>query len=162
MKGNRAAVLKEIEALPCVPVHLDYHSRNLMLPGDALPLGVIDFQDAVSGPVTYDLASLLYDCYQHYPEEVRRFWSRKFYDSLASVHRSMFDGFEMWHRTVRLTAMQRHIKAIGIFARLADRDGKLQFLDEIPLTRLHLLEELEYLGVERRDYPLLYVAPEQA
>ena len=154
-------LLKEIEALPYVPVHLDYHSRNLMLPGDRLPLGVIDFQDAVSGPITYDLASLLYDCYQHYPEEVRRFWSRKFYDSLTSEQRALFDGFEPWHRAVRLTAMQRHIKAIGIFSRLAYRDGKRQFLDEIPLTRLHLLEELEYLGLERGDLPLLYVAPAQ-
>jgi hypothetical protein len=153
-------LLKEIESLPYVPVHLDYHSRNLMLPGDALPLGVIDFQDAVSGPVTYDLASLLYDCYQHYPEEVRRFWSRKFYDSLALKQSVLFDGFEQWHRSLRLTAMQRHIKAIGIFARLAHRDGKQQFLDEIPLTRLHLLEELGCLGLRQHDFPLLYVAPE--
>ncbi|MDT8376006.1 MAG: phosphotransferase [Mariprofundaceae bacterium] len=155
-------LLREIEALPYVPVHLDYHSRNLMLPGDALPLGVIDFQDAVSGPVTYDLASLLYDCYQYYPEESRRLWSRRFYDSLASGQRGMFDGFESWHRAVRLTAMQRHIKATGIFSRLAHRDGKRQFLDEIPLTRLHLLEELDYLGLKRQDFPLLFVAPEQA
>jgi aminoglycoside/choline kinase family phosphotransferase len=153
-------LLKEIEALPYVPVHLDYHSRNLMLPGDALPLGVIDFQDAVSGPVTYDLASLLYDCYQHYPEELRCFWSRKFYDSLVSEQRVLFVGFESWHRSLRLTAMQRHIKATGIFARLAHRDGKQQFLDEIPLTRCHLLEELDYLGLEQHDFPLLYVAPE--
>lgn len=153
-------LLKEIESLPYVPVHLDYHSRNLMLPGDRLPLGVIDFQDAVSGPVTYDLASLLYDCYQHYPEEVRRLWSRKFYDSLALEQSVLFDGFEQWHRSLRLTAMQRHIKAIGIFARLAHRDGKQQFLDEIPLTRLHLLEELDYLGLRQHDFPLLYVAPE--
>ncbi|MCF7820965.1 MAG: phosphotransferase [Mariprofundaceae bacterium] len=150
-------LLKEIESLPYVPVHLDYHSRNLMLPGDALPLGVIDFQDAVSGPVTYDIASLLYDCYQNYPEDVRRLWSRKFYDSLPVEKSLPWDGFEAWHRSVRLTAMQRHIKAIGIFARLAYRDGKRQFLDEIPLTRLHLLEELDYLGLSQHDFPLLYV-----
>jgi len=154
-------LLKEIESLPYVPVHLDYHSRNLMIPADGLPLGVIDFQDAVSGPVTYDLASLLYDCYQHYPEQVRRLWSRKFYDSLASGQRALFDGFERWHRAVRLTAMQRHIKAIGIFSRLAYRDGKQHFLEEIPLTRLHLLEELECMGLERSDLPLLYLAPAQ-
>ncbi len=153
-------LLKEIESLPYVPVHLDYHSRNLMLPGGALPLGVIDFQDAVIGPVTYDLASLLYDCYQHYPEEARRLWSRKFYDSLALEKSVLFDDFEQWHRSLRLTAMQRHIKAIGIFARLAHRDRKHQFLGEIPLTRLHLLEELDYLGLKQHDSPLLYVAPE--
>ena len=155
-------LLKEIEALPCVPVHLDYHSRNLMLPGDFLPLGVIDFQDAVSGPVTYDLASLLYDCYQYYPETLRELWSRKFYISLPVEQQANFDGFQAWHRAVRLTAMQRHIKATGIFARLAHRDGKRQFLDEIPLTRRHLLEELDSLGLKQRDFPLLYVAPEQS
>ena len=155
-------LLEEIEALPYAPVHLDYHSRNLMLPGDELPLGIIDFQDAVSGPVTYDLASLLYDCYQLYPEPMRQIWSQKFYDSLPAVQRGAFGNSEQWHRAVRLTAMQRHIKAIGIFVRLAYRDGKQQFLDEIPLTRRHLLEELEYLGLEQCEYSLLYVAPEQA
>ena len=155
-------LLKEIEALPYVPVHLDYHSRNLMLPGDLLPLGVIDFQDALSGPVTYDLASLLYDCYQHYPETLRELWSRKFFNTLPVEQQASFDGFEAWHRAVRLTAMQRHIKATGIFARLAHRDGKQQFLDEIPLTRRHLLEGLDSLGLKQRDFPLLYVAPEQS
>lgn len=152
-------LLNEIEALPYAPVHLDYHSRNLMLPGAEVPLGVIDFQDAVSGPITYDLASLLYDCYQHYPEELRCLWSRKFFDLLPSVQRELFENFEAWHRAVRLTAMQRHIKAIGIFSRLAYRDGKQQFLDEIPLTRLHLLSELDDLGLKQRDFSLLHVAP---
>jgi len=71
---------------------------------------------------------------------------------------SCFTGFEDWHQKLRLTAMQRHIKAIGIFARLAYRDGKRQFLDEIPLTRKHLLEELAFLGMAERDYPLLFSA----
>lgn len=145
-------LLQRLEALPRVPVHLDYHSRNLMLPAGATPLGVIDFQDAVEGPVTYDLASLLYDCYQDYPETERQRWSRSFFEMLPQAISAHFPGFEVWHEMVRLTALQRHIKAIGIFARLAHRDGKLQFLDEIPLTRKHLLEEMAVLGV---DEPLL-------
>jgi len=70
-------------------------------------------------------------------------------------------SFEQWHELLRLTALQRHIKAIGIFGRLAHRDGKLQFLDEIPLTRKHLLEEMAFLGMDEADFPLLFVAPQQ-
>lgn len=142
-----APILAAIEALPRVAVHLDYHSRNLMLPPEGLPLGVIDFQDAVAGPVTYDLASLLYDCYQDYAEETRSDWSLRFFEALPDSLRQAFADGEGWHRIVRLTAFQRHIKAIGIFARLAHRDGKRQFLDEIPLTRRHLTEEIAALGL---------------
>ncbi len=148
-----------IAALPRVPVHLDYHSRNLMLPEDGLPLGVIDFQDAVMGPVTYDAASLLYDCYQDYPEKMRRRWSSRFFESMPHDIRSFFNGFDDWHRALRFTALQRHIKAIGIFSRLAYRDEKHHFLNEIPLTRKHLHEELTALGVERDQYALLFREP---
>ncbi len=154
-----ADILSALAELPRVPVHLDYHSRNLMLPDASLPLGQIDYQDAVIGPVTYDLASLLYDCYQDYPESERRFWSRCSYDELPHDLSSSFDDFEDWHQKLRLTALQRHIKAIGIFSRLAYRDGKRQFLNEIPLTRKHLIEEMEVLGMSRSDFPLLYIEP---
>jgi len=154
-----APVLNRIAALPCVPVHLDYHSRNLMLPAGALPLGQIDYQDAVRGPVTYDLASLLYDCYQDYPEDVRRTWSLMFFEALPAHLSGPFADFEAWHRALRLTALQRHIKAIGIFARLAYRDGKTQFLDEIPLTRSHLHAEMLALNITAQNIPLLFSEP---
>jgi len=155
-------LLQQLDELPKYPVHLDYHSRNLMLPEGRLPLGVIDFQDAVMGPVTYDLASLLYDCYQNYPEDLRRQQSKLFFDQLASHIQSRFDGFEGWHHALRLTAMQRHIKAIGIFARLAYRDGKVQFLDEIPLTRIHLLDEMAALGIDTSEFSMLHIEPHQS
>jgi hypothetical protein len=145
--ANLAPLLAKIAALPRVPVHLDYHSRNLMLPPAGLPLGIIDFQDAVEGPATYDLASLLYDCYQDYAEGERQYWSLRFYAGLPEAVRHAFGSGEHWHTAVRLTAFQRHIKAIGIFARLAYRDGKRQFLDEIPLTRRHLADEIAALGL---------------
>jgi len=154
-----APALKGLEALPCVPVHLDYHSRNLMLPKGLLPLGQIDYQDAVLGPVAYDLASLLYDCYQDYPEQERRHWSRVFFEALPEHLSDYFADFDTWHRNLRLTALQRHIKAIGIFARLAYRDGKTQFLDEIPLTRQHLMDEMAALDMPESDFSLLYVEP---
>lgn len=152
-------LITELAGLPRVPVHLDYHSRNLMLPPAGLPLGVIDFQDAVNGPVSYDLASLLYDCYQDYPESLRREYSGQFFAALPDVLRAPFEAFDDWHRLLRLTAMQRHIKAIGIFARLAYRDGKRQFLDEIPLTRKHLCEEMAALGITAEYLPLLLMEP---
>ncbi len=142
-----APLLAKIAALPRVSVHLDYHSRNLMLPPAGLPLGIIDFQDAVEGPATYDLASLLYDCYQDYAEGERQYWSLRFYAGLPAAVRHAFGSGEDWHTAVRLTAFQRHIKAIGIFARLAYRDGKRQFLDEIPLTRRHLADEIAALSL---------------
>ncbi|MDQ6971489.1 MAG: phosphotransferase [Mariprofundaceae bacterium] len=148
-------LLQELSDLPRTPVHLDYHSRNLMLPDDGLPLGVIDFQDAVYGPLSYDAASLLYDCYQNYPESMRRAYSLNFYSTLGEGHRASFSGFEDWHRLLRLTAMQRHIKAIGIFSRLAKRDGKTKFLEEIPLTRRHLRDEMAALGIEGEGFSLL-------
>ncbi len=151
--------LAVLSALPVVPVHLDYHSRNLMLPDDGLPLAVIDYQDALLGPVTYDLASLLYDCYQDYPEAERMHWSHVFYEQLPESLAAYFGGFSDWHRALRLTAMQRHIKAIGIFSRLAYRDGKKQFLDEIPLTRKHLHEEMAALGLSAESDSLLSTAP---
>jgi len=149
----------EITALPRVPVHLDYHSRNLMIPEGGLPLGVIDFQDAVTGPVTYDLASLLYDCYQDYSEATCRRWSLRHFELLPHQLSSFFTDSAAWHRALRLTALQRHIKAIGIFARLAYRDGKHRFLDEIPLTRKHLHEEMLALGIKMDKHPLLLKEP---
>ncbi len=148
-------LLTELASLPRVPVHLDYHSRNLMLPPDGLPLGIIDFQDAVTGPVTYDLASLLYDCYQDYSEAMRSAISKQFFSSLPAELHASFNSFNDWHRLLRMTAMQRHIKAIGIFARLAYRDGKRQFLDEIPLTRRHLKDEIQALLLDKEAFSLL-------
>jgi len=154
-----APMLADIAALPRVPVHLDYHSRNLMVPKSGLPLGVIDFQDAVMGPVTYDLASLLYDCYQDYSEAMRRMWSLQYFELLPHKLSSFFTDAVAWHRALRLTALQRHIKAIGIFSRLAYRDGKHQFLDEIPLTCKHLHEGMLALGVKMDKCPLLLKEP---
>ncbi len=139
--------LQRLQALPQAAVHLDYHSRNLMVPKDGLPLGMIDFQDAVLGPITYDLASLLYDCYQDYPESLRSKWSACFFSVLPSTSNIYFTDFNDWHESLRLTAFQRHIKAMGIFARLAHRDGKQSFLDEIPLTKQHLQDEIKVLNL---------------
>ncbi len=159
------AILPTLEclaALPQVPVHLDFHSRNLMLPDGKLPLVMIDFQDAVMGLPTYDVASLLYDCYQSYPESWRKAQSLAFFKQLPDDLKQAFDDGDHWHRMVRMSAFQRHLKALGIFARLAYRDGKTQFLDEIPLTRQHLEEELQVLDFPEVIHHLASRAPQKA
>lgn len=111
---------------PQVFVHRDYHSRNLMQLDDNNP-GIIDFQDAVKGPVTYDLVSLLRDCYLAWPEDQVERWARGFCEKAGFTP----GEFMVWFN---LMGVQRHLKAVGIFSRLHLRDGKPNFLADIPRT----------------------------
>lgn len=112
------ALVDATQAQPTVTVHRDYHSRNLLLRDDG-ELGIVDFQDALAGPVTYDLVSLLRDCYHVIPEpEVAR-WRARY---RASTDCGMEDA--EFVRAFDLTGIQRHLKAAGIFARLKLRDGR--------------------------------------
>jgi aminoglycoside/choline kinase family phosphotransferase len=120
-------------------VHRDYHSRNLMVTEMSNP-GILDFQDAVIGPVTYDLVSLLRDCYVRWPQERVMHWVR---DYLAiSQANGMLSGVDpqQFQRWFDLMGVQRHLKAIGIFARLNYRDGKPGYLPDIPRTLGYVLE----------------------
>ncbi|MGD8380026.1 MAG: phosphotransferase [Gammaproteobacteria bacterium] len=118
---------------PLVFVHRDYHSRNLMVVGERNP-GVLDFQDAVIGPLTYDLVSLLRDCYIAWPDDQVRGWLA-FYrrEALAAGIEGLEDEQLLWRR-FGLMGIQRHLKAAGIFARLNHRDGKNGYLADIPRT----------------------------
>lgn len=139
MLDTTFALLRESAlAQPEVIVHRDYHSRNLLVREQSNRPGVIDFQDAVTGPVTYDAASLLKDCYVQWPEERICEWLEAFRKvSLeAGLHRADSDTFRQWFE---LMGMQRHLKAAGIFARLAMRDGKQRYLEDIPRTVGYLL-----------------------
>lgn len=125
-------------AQPEVTVHRDYHSRNLLVrPTETRP-GVIDFQDAVTGPVTYDVVSLLKDCYIQWPEERICNWLELFRQSSldAGLHRADRETFRQWFE---LMGMQRHLKAAGIFARLSIRDRKHGYLNDIPRTVQYLI-----------------------
>lgn len=117
---------------PKVFVHRDYHSRNLMLLEDG-ELGIIDFQDAVHGPLTYDLVSLLRDCYIAWPEEQVAHWVAA-YHSEAELNGLTTASRETFQRWFDFMGVQRHLKAIGIFARLNHRDGKPGYLADIPRT----------------------------
>lgn len=121
-------------AQPQVFVHRDYHSRNLMITHDNNP-GIIDFQDAVRGPVTYDLVSLLRDCYIAWPQSQVECWVEG-YRQQANIQAEA----KQFLRWFDLMGVQRHLKAIGIFARLNHRDGKPGYLNDIPRTLNYVQE----------------------
>nr|VFK68085.1 MAG: hypothetical protein BECKUNK1418G_GA0071005_11936 [Candidatus Kentron sp. UNK]VFK73350.1 MAG: hypothetical protein BECKUNK1418H_GA0071006_11916 [Candidatus Kentron sp. UNK] len=132
---------------PRVFVHRDYHSRNLMVHARHNP-GVLDFQDAVRGPVTYDPVSLLKDVYIGWPPARVREWVLGYRD-LAMQHGILAAvDSATWLRWFDLMGAQRHLKIAGIFARLYHRDGKPGYLADIPLT-------LDYLATVCRRYPEL-------
>ncbi len=116
-----------------VYVHRDYHSRNLMMTQQNNP-GVIDFQDAVYGPITYDASSLWRDAYIAWPEERVIDWVVKFWEKGRKAGLPMPDDFGQFYRDFEWMGLQRHLKVLGIFARLFHRDGKDGYLKDIPLV----------------------------
>ena len=133
---------------PKVLVHRDFHSRNLMLPADGT-LAVIDFQDAVVGPVTYDLVSLLRDCYIRWPGDRVRGWALGYRDRLVAAGLLEPVADEQFLRWFDWMGLQRHIKVLGTFARLCLRDGKPQYLDDLPLVITYVEAVLDqYAGSE--------------
>ena len=121
---------------PQVFVHRDYHSRNLMITDDNNP-GVIDYQDAVIGPISYDLVSLFKDCYIEWPRERVELWLDLY---LARITPTRLIDKATLARWFDLMGVQRHLKVLGIFARLNYRDGKAQYLDDLPLTLKYVLD----------------------
>lgn len=119
-------------AQPQAVVHRDYHSRNLMV-CEPNP-GILDFQDAVIGPITYDLVSLLRDCYIAWPRQQVERWVGQYYEKLLAEEMIRQVSAEQFLAWFDLMGMQRHLKATGIFARLNYRDGKEGYLKDIPRT----------------------------
>ncbi|MBL3589495.1 MAG: phosphotransferase [gamma proteobacterium endosymbiont of Lamellibrachia anaximandri] len=124
---------------PQVCVHRDYHSRNLMVTDQSNP-GIIDFQDAVLGPVTYDLVSLLRDCYIHWPKARIEAWVMGYHELAVQSGVLRSEHEDQFLRWFDLMGVQRHLKASGIFARLNIRDGKPGYLQDIPRTLNYILE----------------------
>jgi len=141
----------EALAQPQVFVHRDYHSRNLMLTPARSP-GVIDFQDALRGPVGYDLVSILKDCYVQWPRPQVEAWVAQFRARLAAggAHGLALAGASdaQFLRWFDVMGLQRHIKVLGIFARLCWRDGKTGYLGDLPRT-------LDYVQQAARLFPEL-------
>jgi N-acetylmuramate 1-kinase len=145
--------LLSAEALrqPRVFVHRDYHSRNLMVCREARygeNPGILDFQDAVFGPITYDLVSLLRDCYVAWPQARVDAWVDTYRDLARKAGLDTGKDRQTFLRWFDLMGVQRHLKAIGIFARLWHRDGKPGYLNDIPRT-------LAYVSDVAARYPEL-------
>ena len=132
-------LIAEALSQPKVFVHRDYHSRNLMINGtDENTPGVLDFQDAVEGPFTYDLVSLLKDCYIKWPSQQIRGWVNNYFEAIAEEYPNI--DASKFMRWFDLMGVQRHLKASGIFARLYHRDGKTAYLADIPRTLSYIVD----------------------
>lgn len=133
------ALTKAILEQPRVFVHRDYHSRNLMVTTSDNP-GIIDYQDAVLGAVTYDLVSLLRDCYIQWPKNKVEQWALHYRDQAVEIGLIQAVDDQTFIRWFDLTGLQRHIKVLGIFARLYHRDGKQNYLNDLPLTFHYVMQ----------------------
>ncbi len=145
--AERATIEQAFEVLlannlaqPRVFVHRDFHSRNLMLLDGPDNPGVLDFQDAVYGPITYDLVSLLRDAYLSWPEERVLDWAVRHWQGARSAGLPVAADFADFYRDFEWMGLQRHLKVLGIFARLSHRDGKDRYLADLPLVLEYVLE----------------------
>lgn len=120
-------------------VHRDFHSRNLMITPTGSP-GLLDFQDAVTGPITYDLVSLLRDCYIVWPTERVEGWLNGYFDRIRAEMPNLDLDPAQFVRWFDWMGVQRHIKVLGIFARLYYRDGKPTYLADLPVVHRYLCE----------------------
>ncbi len=126
-------------AQPAALVHRDYHSRNLMVLEYDNP-GVLDFQDAVIGPLTYDLVSLLRDAYIEWPEDMQIDWAVRYWQEARAAGLPVSEDFGEFWRDFEWMGLQRHLKVLGIFARLYHRDGKENYLQDLPLVKRYVLQ----------------------
>ncbi len=136
MENALQLILRIVLAQPSVYVHRDYHSRNLMV-SEPNP-GVLDFQDAVYGPITYDLVSLYKDAYITWDEERVLDWTVRYWEAAKHARLPVPEDFGAFYRDFEWMGIQRHIKVLGIFARLYHRDGKDGYLKDMPLVLRYL------------------------
>ena len=143
-----AALNKNILSQGQVTVHRDYHSRNLMVTHESTP-GILDFQDAVHGAITYDLVSLLKDAYIQWDEEQIIDMAVRYWEPAKKAGLPVANDFSEFYRDFEWMGAQRHIKVLGIFARLSHRDGKDGYLKDMPLV-MHYLRKVCERYVELR------------
>ena len=143
----KSALITEILSQPQVVVHRDYHSRNLMQDqADHTRLGVIDFQDAVVGSYAYDLVSLVRDAYVEWAESQVTSWVQDCWQLQKQAGLETADNAAQFENDVNVMGVQRHLKVLGIFIRLFERDGKSRYLADIPKVMRDLIFELEWLA----------------
>jgi len=133
-------LLDPLLAQPRVTVHRDFHSRNLMVLPDARNPGILDFQDAVHGPITYDLVSLLRDAYVRWDEARVIDWTVRYWERARAAGLPVRADFGEFYRDFEWMGLQRHLKVLGIFARLHHRDGKDRYLADLPRVLRYVRE----------------------
>lgn len=126
-------LVDELDSYPKATVHRDFHSRNLLVSGDPPSLGVVDFQDALRGPITYDIASLLFDCYYDHADDTIEHFIASYLDRTDRDLGSIAERLE-FSKAVRATAVQRLLKAAGIFVRLWRTRGRKSHLGDVEPT----------------------------
>ena len=155
-----AVLIDNILQQPQVTVHRDYHSRNLMVTAENNP-GVLDFQDAVIGAITYDLVSLFKDAYIRWDEAELMDWVVRYWQAAKKAGLPVNEDFGEFYKDFEWMGVQRHIKVLGIFARLYHRDGKDGYLKDMPLVMQYLQSACERY-VELRPFLRLLQALEKA
>jgi len=126
------AILANCLAQQQVYMHRDYHSRNLMWMDDQKNPGILDFQDAVYGPITYDVASLLRDAYVQWDEELVLDWAIRYWQHAKAEGLPVHRDIDAFYKDMEYMGLQRHIKILGIFCRLNYRDGKADYMNDLP------------------------------
>jgi aminoglycoside/choline kinase family phosphotransferase len=158
IRGEFEKIAELLAGQPRVFVHRDYHSRNVMVDGERL--GVIDFQDALMGPATYDLASLLRDAYIELDEAMIDCLINRYLDGLAT-HRQVWTNREAFRRLFDLTSIQRNLKAAGRFVYIDRIKGNPKFLADIPRVLSYVKRNLQkYAELDRLRKHLTPYVPE--
>lgn len=130
-QASTQLLVRSALAQPTVAVHRDYMPRNLMVCAGGHP-GILDFQDAVRGPITYDVASLLRDAFISWEEEREIDWAARYWEQARKVDLPVADDFGEFWRQLEWMGLQRHLKVLGIFCRLKHRDGKARYSEDLP------------------------------
>lgn|SRR5690625_1374635 len=138
------ALVKDNASYGNVYVHRDFHSPNLMMPTDAsLQPGLIDFQDAVLGPITYDIASLVMDARYSWDEAQQIDWAIRYWEKAKAVGLPVCDQFADFHRAYEWMSIQRNLRILGVFCRLSQRDQKHHYLEHLPRVQQYLRQVIQ-------------------
>lgn len=147
-----ACLVEAAQNQPQGLVHRDYHSRNLMVTSGDSRLAVIDFQDAIVGPVAYDVVSLLKDVYVVWPRDQQLMWLKYYWERLVDDGRLQEDSWSQFIRWYDLVGLQRHVKILGVFSRLWLRDDKPAYMHDIQVVIAYIQEACQ---LYRDAYPAI-------
>lgn len=149
LKSTFATLVQDNAGQPSVLVHRDYHSPNLMVGADDGQPGVIDYQDAVAGPLSYDIASLVMDARSTWEEAQQLDWAIRYWEAARAAGLPVPGDFADFHRAYEWMGLQRNLRILGVFARLSHRDSKHHYLDHIPRVNAYVRQVASRYGVFR-------------